>query len=310
MQQSNVIVGGFTPDAVTAVNDFVAAGRTAMEKAVIAGQALIAEKEKLPHGQWMPWCEANLPISVEWASKLMKLAKGVELLEANLKSTSNFSSVDEALKEIRKLKNPDKGEEETPKQIERTETMGKLTVLSEPSATLRAAAVAYLDGKGTQDEIAIKFGEPRQQVRAAIQYENGYRAGQNTPVITADDLSVTAAAKLESAIKAHKKKLDTEFKIAVADRATEALKERRLPAMMQKADRVINMMQNRKSLLSSKEYKLLKMCLHPDSNMSMDKKSEALRLLDKIEIVVTDKAMEKNKSEALNAVDIIKEMMS
>lgn len=51
------------------------AGR-AIEHAKRAGMLLIEAKRRLPHGQWLPWLEANVSVSDRQAQRYMAAAKG------------------------------------------------------------------------------------------------------------------------------------------------------------------------------------------------------------------------------------------
>lgn len=52
----------------------IAAGHRMFDHAVNAGLALTAAKAQLPHGEWMPWVEANLEIALATASRYMRFA--------------------------------------------------------------------------------------------------------------------------------------------------------------------------------------------------------------------------------------------
>lgn len=50
------------------------AGESMIEHAIAAGEALMAAKRQVPHGEWLPWLEANFDGSVDMAERYMKVA--------------------------------------------------------------------------------------------------------------------------------------------------------------------------------------------------------------------------------------------
>jgi hypothetical protein len=50
----------------------------AREQFKTAGRALIQKQDRLPHGAWLKWVEANLEFSVDTAERYMKLAREEE----------------------------------------------------------------------------------------------------------------------------------------------------------------------------------------------------------------------------------------
>jgi Protein of unknown function (DUF3102) len=62
---------------------------TALEHARKAGEALTTAKQKLKHGEWLPWLEQNCHFSVRLVQQYMKLAREWQ----NLVATSNAQRV-------------------------------------------------------------------------------------------------------------------------------------------------------------------------------------------------------------------------
>lgn len=58
------------------------AARSALEHALECGRLLIQAKAALPHGQWLPWLEANTTISARQSQNYMRLHRHRDELEA------------------------------------------------------------------------------------------------------------------------------------------------------------------------------------------------------------------------------------
>ena len=59
--------------------------RTTLPKAIRVGELLAEQKAELKHGEWLPWCKANLPFSERTASDYMKFhARRAELKTATV----------------------------------------------------------------------------------------------------------------------------------------------------------------------------------------------------------------------------------
>jgi hypothetical protein len=52
--------------------------RSAIGHAIRAGEALVAAKSKVRHGDWLPWLEARFPASEDTAQNYMRLARNAE----------------------------------------------------------------------------------------------------------------------------------------------------------------------------------------------------------------------------------------
>ena len=55
----------------------IGAARSAIEHAVECGRLLLEAKVALPHGQWLPWLDANTSVSARQSQRYMKLAAAV-----------------------------------------------------------------------------------------------------------------------------------------------------------------------------------------------------------------------------------------
>lgn len=68
-------------DSINAnIREAEGAARSAMQKALIAGQQLNEAKEQVPHGQWKTWLAENVQAAERTAQAYMKLAREVPLL--------------------------------------------------------------------------------------------------------------------------------------------------------------------------------------------------------------------------------------
>jgi hypothetical protein len=56
------------------------AARTALEHALECGRLLIQAKDAVPHGQWLPWLEANVSFGPRQAQKYMRLTDNASAL--------------------------------------------------------------------------------------------------------------------------------------------------------------------------------------------------------------------------------------
>ena len=70
------------------------AARTALEHALECGRLLIQAKAAVPHGEWLPWLEANTSVSARQSQRYMRLAHAA--IEGKYDATSHLT-IDEAL---------------------------------------------------------------------------------------------------------------------------------------------------------------------------------------------------------------------
>jgi hypothetical protein len=75
-------------DAHSAVE---AAARNVFEHAVKAGTALLAAKERLRHGDWLPWVERSCEIEKRTAQRYMQIAGARDELTANASRATHLS---------------------------------------------------------------------------------------------------------------------------------------------------------------------------------------------------------------------------
>jgi hypothetical protein len=65
-----------------------AALKSSIGHSIAAGELLIEAKDKVPHGQWLPWLRDNCAISERTAQLYMRLAKNRTEIEASAKSAT------------------------------------------------------------------------------------------------------------------------------------------------------------------------------------------------------------------------------
>ena len=68
-----------------------AAGKTAIERAIQAGHALIEAKGLLKHGEWLPWLRAHCNISERMAQRYVRLARNRATIETKSDTKSDLS---------------------------------------------------------------------------------------------------------------------------------------------------------------------------------------------------------------------------
>jgi hypothetical protein len=79
--------------------------RSALEAAWIAGSALLAAKDQLGHGEWLPWVQANFYGSRQTAADYMRIAKNVgnaDNVVSSLHLENTTQSINAALNAISK----------------------------------------------------------------------------------------------------------------------------------------------------------------------------------------------------------------
>jgi hypothetical protein len=54
----------------------IGAARTALEHAAECGRLLLEAKASVPHGDWLPWLEANTSVSARQSQRYMRPCQG------------------------------------------------------------------------------------------------------------------------------------------------------------------------------------------------------------------------------------------
>jgi hypothetical protein len=114
-----------------------------------AGDALIAAKEAVGHGNWLEWLRANFDASADTAENYMKVARNWDRLQAALEANPKLS-IEEAL---RRLRDPRAAREAAARPAVRTKVVVELTPGEEARGELRKWFQEYL--RRLTDEEAI-----------------------------------------------------------------------------------------------------------------------------------------------------------
>lgn len=89
---------------IKAEHEAVAASlKQSVQHAIAAGELLIEAKDKVPHGQWLPWLSDHCGVSPRSAQGYMRLARHRAELEANTQALSHLT-IEEALAGLAKPK--------------------------------------------------------------------------------------------------------------------------------------------------------------------------------------------------------------
>ena len=157
-----------------------------------------------------------------------------------------------------------------------------------PKPHFREEEVLTLSESGlTVPEIAEKIGNSPHTVRRII--ERGRIRHSQEPVIEPAMISMTAQQKLDLAIKQHKAKLTAEFHASVNQRVQEFLESTIMPKLKQEQATARRIIEGRKGIMSSKEYRKILACLHPDRVMDEGQKAvytEAFRIFNDLEKLI------------------------
>lgn len=140
--------------------------RRTAEDIIEIGRDLIAVKERLPHGQFLPWLEAEFGMSDETARKMMRVA---EVYGPKIQSGWNFPPPT-VMYELAAPKTPLEVREEVEKMIEAGEVVTKATVqeLRNKLATTEAAVESL---SGRNHELSVKVQAAASQTQPGVDIE-------------------------------------------------------------------------------------------------------------------------------------------
>jgi hypothetical protein len=99
--------------------------RKAVEHAVNAGNLLIDAKKKFPHGQWLPWVEANCDLSERSAQGYMSLARRWDMMTEKRRDEVALLGLRGALKETAQKRQPPAKQQLTDVSTLRAETVNE-----------------------------------------------------------------------------------------------------------------------------------------------------------------------------------------
>lgn len=155
-----------TIEIISLANVIEATKGQLVKSAIELGEKLLAKKESLPHGQWLPWLEKFYPGSIYEASRYIKVFKEYGnnsnlRLNANLTVSNAFlliSAPDEVKQEVQtKL---DNGESVTQKEIQELKRKQKeLDEAVKEEQQKRIAAEKFAQDASKKSEFAIREQE-------------------------------------------------------------------------------------------------------------------------------------------------------
>ena len=127
-----------------------ASARKAVEHAERSGRALIAIKEKLPHGEWSAWLGKNFDYSLELARRYMSIASNSTRV-LNLKDAT---SIREALRMI--ADDPETPKRERKPSVEVIEVASDVPAVESESVTSDEQAVVTVKPMATEKPVVSK----------------------------------------------------------------------------------------------------------------------------------------------------------
>lgn len=173
------------------MNEAEAAHRTALERAKEAGELLIEAKDRVPHGQWLPWLADNCRVSADMAGKWMKLAREWPALVSAHSEQVPYLGVKEALRLLAKPKQAKGPAQQQAVTIEGEPTEGAVeppgpfnglpTVEAgragdvQPAVALEAPSVETLLGMLEDALLAMVPSERAKAAEAAIDHLYGFQ---------------------------------------------------------------------------------------------------------------------------------------
>jgi hypothetical protein len=164
---------------------------SAVQHAIRCGELLTGAKEKVKHGEWLPWLEENFDFTRQTASGYMRLATAAERGELE-----GAPSISGALKQLA----PQKGGGDNEGRLERAKELIEKAEASqrEAASEVVAAATAELAGLGiTTTKVGLDFPE-------GLSIENWLRAGEIVKdllaAVGAEGLSPAARWQLEESL--------------------------------------------------------------------------------------------------------------
>ena len=127
--------------------------------------------------------------------------------------------------------------------------------------------IARHDSGLTSPQIASELGIEGRAVRHAIEREEIRRNVE--PTITSDMLSMSMQAKLDAAVRQHKRRLDLEFEVRVRDEIKKRMDEIVLPHWKEKIDKANDLYRHRRGAMDKATFNKIRRALHPDSRASI-----------------------------------------
>ena len=167
--------------------------------------------------------------------------------------------------------------------------------------------VALSDAGKSNAEIAKTTGISEHTIRREIEREAIAREVE--PTIDPSALSISAQQKLNIAIKQAARKQEVEIEKKVRAEVNRWLTEDLLPVYRKNEALYKLMIEKRKGVMTSAEYKMIWSCLHADSRKSVsdEKLNKAFNLFTKIEkLILSEKESPTQTSSIGGAADLLK----
>jgi hypothetical protein len=216
----------------------------------------------------------------EWT--MDKIAKALNVSQNTISlDLCDLSTIDKSNKQPKTASNP--------KGSGRRKGSRKPTPRQEQNAERNERIVSLRDAGRSTAEIAADVGVHEPVVSQQIEHERISREAAGT--VDAKTLSMTAQEKLDSAIRAAKKKLEAEFRLRVMEESNRSLNEVRLPAYLKHIEAIEYSIKNRKGVMDRISYRKIVSCLHPDrvqDPVLQKRYEEAFRIFTELEKVLLD----------------------
>lgn len=256
--------------------ELTAAGRSALESAIMIGERLIEAKKIAGHGGFTPWLKENFHAGKPQASRYMNAARNAEALRAKVASEATFHlNTIPAL-----LALPDAPEDDG--DFRPAKAVGpKRAATREPTERERRADAAYDQLQAAGEDVT------RQGLSDAAGVSNtiadkvlAVRRATDAQARPLPELSMSAQQKLE----AWQRKLEADFDYRVRLESHKWLTEARIPNYEKQIADLKRMLEYpRYAVMFKEEYNIILKCLHPDggNNRTPEQLSEAFRIFTK-----------------------------
>jgi hypothetical protein len=149
-----------------------------------------------------------------------------------------------------------------------------------------AMAVAkrvVIDGL-TLEEAAAEVGSSAQVAKVCVAYYRGVLKGQESLGVDYTTIPGNQKEKWDRAIARHEKHLNDNWLQAVYVEANNKARETLLPDWLTKIANAKSILERHQGVMTEADYKTIKMCLHPDSNPSPERKDQAFQTFSKLEL--------------------------
>jgi len=151
------------------------------------------------------------------------------------------------------------------------------------------AIMARADAGLSSPKIAAELGLEGRAVRHIIERQLIARKAQAEPVVSRDELSISAQKKLDTAIRQHQRDLDLKFEEAVREKYVADL-NRVLPEYEQQQAYCDEVIKARKGVMPRATFRKILACLHPDRGMSNAVLASAFSAFEQLERVLVSEA--------------------